>query len=257
MWARPLPVASMEFTWLDSNSWLIELNQTRILVDPWLVGSLVFGGAEWLFKAERTQARPLPDRVDLILLSQGLPDHAHPPTLGVLDRSIPVVASPRAAKICAGMGYQNVTALRHYEKVEVKNVTIEALPGAPVGANLRENAYILSHQIYYEPHGYHDQSLKAREKIEVVITPVIDLLLPLVGAVIRGRASTLELCQWLRPKVLLPTATGGDLKVEGILLKFLRAEGSPTEMAQALRQQGLDTIVADVKPWEPYAVHSG
>ncbi len=247
----------MEFIWLDSNSWLITLGQTRILVDPWLVGPLVFGGAEWLFKAERKQEHPIPDRVDLILLSQGLPDHAHPPTLAVLDRSIPVLASPSGAKVCREMGYSQVSALDHHQKLEFGDITIEALPGAPVGANLKENAYILTHQgksIYYEPHGYHDKSLQARNPIDVVITPIIDLLLPLLGAVIKGRETTLELCKWLKPQVLLPTAAGGDLQATGILLKLLRAEGTVSEMQAKLQEKGLPTIVPVLKSWEPFAV---
>lgn len=247
----------MELTWLDSNSWLIELGGMRILLDPWLVGALVFGRAEWLFKAERATLRPIPDGVDLILLSQGLPDHAHPPTLAILDRSIPVVASPRAAQICLGLGYTKVTPLGHHETIGVKDITIEALPGAPVGATLRENAYVISYQdrkIYYEPHGFHDPSVESKSPIDVVITPIIDLVLPLVGAVIQGRRSTLELCEKLNPKVLLPTAAGGDLKVSGLLLKLLRAEGSREEMQTQLNQRGLATIVPEIKPWESFTV---
>ena len=33
----------MHLTWLDSNSWLIEMGGQRILLDPWLSGPLVFG----------------------------------------------------------------------------------------------------------------------------------------------------------------------------------------------------------------------
>jgi L-ascorbate metabolism protein UlaG (beta-lactamase superfamily) len=47
----------MEATWLDSNSWLIELGGRRMLIDPWLVGELVFGQQAWLFKGEHPQPR--------------------------------------------------------------------------------------------------------------------------------------------------------------------------------------------------------
>ncbi|MCS6959580.1 MAG: MBL fold metallo-hydrolase [Pseudanabaenaceae cyanobacterium SKYGB_i_bin29] len=247
----------MQFTWLDSNSWLLEGQGLRILIDPWLVGALVFGGATWLFQAERSTSRPLPSGIDLILLSQGLPDHAHPPTLQVLDRSIPVVASPRAARVCQELGYSHVHVLAHHQRIQIKDLTIEALPGALVGATLRENAYVLrfaDRSIYYEPHGNHDPVVQQKSPIDIVITPVIDLLLPLFGAVIRGRESTLQLCTWLKPRFLLPTAAGGDLKVSGLLLKLLRAEGSVPEMQTKLREQGLDTIVVDVQPWQPFSL---
>ncbi|HEY9867030.1 MAG TPA: MBL fold metallo-hydrolase [Candidatus Obscuribacterales bacterium] len=34
---------SMYFTWLDSNSWLLEIGGKQILIDPWLVGALTKG----------------------------------------------------------------------------------------------------------------------------------------------------------------------------------------------------------------------
>src|SRR6476469_2445707 len=111
----------MYLTWLDSNSWLIEMGGQRILLDPWLVGPLMFGNINWLFKGTRPQERPIPDRIDLILLSQGLEDHTHPPTLQQLDRNIPVVASPNAAKVVRELGYKQVTTLTHGETFNLDN----------------------------------------------------------------------------------------------------------------------------------------
>ncbi|MBC6476050.1 MAG: MBL fold metallo-hydrolase [Hormoscilla sp. GM102CHS1] len=53
---------------------LIELGDKRILLDPWLVGDLVFGNLTWFFKGSRPQPRPIPENIDLIILSQGLED---------------------------------------------------------------------------------------------------------------------------------------------------------------------------------------
>lgn len=36
----------MQLIWLDSNSWLIEIARKRILLEPWLVSSLIFNGLE-------------------------------------------------------------------------------------------------------------------------------------------------------------------------------------------------------------------
>src|SRR5690349_12687127 len=105
----------MHLTWLDSNSWLIEIAGKRILLDPWLVGALTFSNLDWLFKGTRPQERPIPEKIDLILLSQGLEDHTHPPTLQRLDRQIPVVGSLSAAKVVQKLGYTSVTALSHGE----------------------------------------------------------------------------------------------------------------------------------------------
>lgn len=245
----------MYLTWLDSNSWLMELAGKRILLDPWLVGPLVFGdNLAWLFKGYRQQDREIPADLDLILLSQGLADHAHPATLKQLDKSIPVVGSPSAAKVAQELGYRQVTALAHGESFTLDSqVTIQAWPGSPVGPGMQENGYWLKEltsgaTLYYEPHGFHAPSLQALAPIDVVITPLIDLALPLIGSIIKGTESSLQLAQWVRPQVMLPTAAGGDISFEGILLSLLKAVGTADEFRAKLAQHQLTAQVMEPKP---------
>jgi L-ascorbate metabolism protein UlaG (beta-lactamase superfamily) len=240
----------MYLTYLDSNSWLIEIEGKRILLDPWLVGSLIFGNLSWLFKGDKKTTRPIPEHIDLILLSQGLEDHAHPPTLK-LDRHIPVVASPNAAKVVKNLGYDRITSLNHGEKFALdETIEIQAVPGSPIGPQLVENGYIIkdlqnNKTIYYEPHGYHSQAIEEYAPIDVVITPIIDLKLPLLGSVIKGQKNALEVCQWLRPQVILPTAAGGDIIFEGLLNSFLTASGTTEDFRQMLVQNHLNTEVIE------------
>lgn len=49
----------------------------------------------------------------MLLLMQGLPDHAHKPTLERLPKDMPVVGSPSAARVVAEMGFKNVFELDH------------------------------------------------------------------------------------------------------------------------------------------------
>ena len=246
----------MNLTYLDSNSWLIEIDSKRILLDPWLVGELTFANATWLFRGKKNNQREIPENIDLILLSQGLEDHAHPPTLKKLDKQIPVVASPSAAKVVKELGYTNITALDFGESFELgSQVSIEAVPGSPVGPTLKENGYIIKglesdKSIYYEPHGYHDASLKDAAPIDVVITPLINLKLPLLGAVIKGQKTALQLCQWLNPQVILSTAAGGDIDFSGLLMSILKADGSVEEFSQLLQQNNLSTKAIDPESGE-------
>lgn len=245
----------MYLTWLDSNSWLIEMGGQRILLDPWLVGPLVFGNLTWLFQGKRTAERSIPEQVSLILLSQGLEDHAHPPTLQQLDRQIPVVGSANAAKVVQGLAYERVTALAHGESTTVGELTIEAVPGSPIGPMLVENGYILTDKttglrLYYEPHGYHSPMLQQVAPVDVVITPIIDLEIPLLGPVIKGSKSALDAVQWLKPRIILPTAAGGDIAFEGLLMSVLRARGGADEFRATLQQQQLKTQVIEPKPAE-------
>lgn len=246
----------MYLTWLDSNSWLIELAGKRILLDPWLVGALMFGNADWFFKAERLTQRDIPSNIDLILLSQGLPDHAHVPTLQKLDRQIPVVASPSAAKLVNELGYTQVTSLAHGEVFTIPHLLeITAVLGSPTGPTTIENGYIVRDlvekiSLYYEPHGSHSPTLAEFAPIDVVITPTVDLKLPLIGTVIKGQQGAVQVAELLKPRVILPTAAGGDLTYSGLLLKFLKDEGNIDSLRSLLAAHNLKTQVMDIKPWE-------
>jgi L-ascorbate metabolism protein UlaG (beta-lactamase superfamily) len=247
----------MQLTWLDSNSWSIELGGKKILLDPWLVGDLTFGDAAWLFRGTKTVQREVPAGIDLILLSQGLPDHAHLPTLQVLDPAIPVVASPNAAKVVQGLGYQQVTAIAPGESYTWEGIEIQAVPGSPVGPGTVENGYILRQaesSLYYEPHGYHHPSLADLGPVEVIITPTIDLTLPLLGAVIKGQQSALQVCETLKPRFILPTAAGGDVDFSGLLMKVLGAKGTGAEFRRMLVDRGLATELVELQPWQPWQV---
>ena len=247
----------MRLTYFGANSWLVELGQKRILIDPWLVGSLVFGNLPWLFKGDRSQPLDsLPDRIDLILLSQGLDDHAHKPTLEKLDRSIPIVGSASAAKVVEQLGYTQVTSLTPGQTFTFDHqIEIRALPGAPIGPLQRENAYLLKQldsgtTLYYEPHGYPPSELKDEAPVDVVISPVVNLQLPLLGPIIQGNTTALQLAQWLKPQVFLPTAAGGDVTYEGLINSVLRSLGSVDELRSQLAQHNLPTQVIDPKPGE-------
>ena len=248
----------MDLTYLDVNSWLIEIEGKRILLDPWLVGTLVFGNLPWLFEEKKNNLPAIPENIDLILLSQGLEDHAHTPTLKELDHNIPVVASPSATKVVQELGYTNVTCLGHGESFTLADkVEIKAVPGSPIGPALVENGYIVrglasQKALYYEPHGYHSPSLQEVEPIDVVITPIISIKLPLLGAVIKGQNSALEVCKWLKPQVILSTAGGDDVSFGGLLASLLSKQGSVQAFKSLLAQNKLATKAIEPRAGEKY-----
>ncbi|CEJ42822.1 MBL fold metallo-hydrolase [Umezakia ovalisporum] len=241
----------MYLTWFGANSWLIEIGNQRILLDPWLIGSLVFGNAEWFFKGFRSQEPAIPENIDLILLSQGLPDHAHKPTLQQLDHQIPVVASPRGATVVQELGYAAITSLAFGERFTLNNeVEIKAVRGSVVGYNVVENGYLITElasgfKLYYEPHGQHSPEIKQFSPVDVLIVPIIDLTLPMIGPFIKGTNKALEVAQWLQPQVMLPTTAGGDVEFEGFLGKLQKAQGSIEEFRSLLKQNNLTTQVID------------
>ena len=219
---------ALHATYTGANGWLLEFEAAgqaplRVLLDPWLVGELRFLPGDWFFTGRQRQPQPIPEAIDLLLLSQGLPDHAHPPTLEQLPRTIPVVGSPSAAKVGRGLGFSSVTALAPGEITQVAGLEIEATPGAPVPQV--ENGYLLRHpggSLYVEPHGYlAPVSAVSPERLDAVITPVVDLGLPLAGAFVRGRTVLPELLERFQPATVLASTAGGDISFEGLLTKAL------------------------------------
>jgi L-ascorbate metabolism protein UlaG (beta-lactamase superfamily) len=248
----------MQLTWFGANSWLLEWQQQCILIDPWLVDDLVFGGQTWLFRGQRSQPLvTLPESIDLILLSQGLEDHAHRPTLARLNREVPVVASPGGAKVVRGLGYRRITTLTPGQTYDLGSLQIQAVPGAPIGLQ-QENGYLLRRRgdctLYYEPHGFHTPELQSQGGVDVVIAPVVDLALPLVGSIIRGRISSVALAQQLCPQVWLPTAAGGEILYYGFLNTLLRTVGTVEDFRGQLAQHHLPTQVIEPLPGKPVAL---
>ncbi|MGF1515245.1 MAG: MBL fold metallo-hydrolase [Elainellaceae cyanobacterium] len=259
----------MHLTYYGANSWLWDLDDYRVLIDPWLVDSLVFGNMTWLFKGEHaTPIREIPESVDLILLSQGLPDHTHPPTLRQLDRQIPVVGSPNAAATARDLGYQSVRAIAPGEAYTSDRLKVQAFKGAPVGIT-PENGYLItalpqSHPpagsgtdrttIYYEPHGYPPDNLETYGPVDVVISPVVNLELPIAGAIIQGQKTALKLAQALKPKLFFPTAAGGDITYSGLLDALLKTGGTPDGFRQTLAVQQLTTQFVEPTPQEPVSI---
>ncbi|MEO1401977.1 MAG: MBL fold metallo-hydrolase [Cyanobacteria bacterium J06635_1] len=252
-------------TWLDVNSWQIDLETVdlgikRILIDPWLMGDLIFNNAPWLIRGIRPAPVPIPDSVDLILLSQGLNDHAHPETLKALDKSIPVVASENAAGVAKAMGFESVTSLAPDNDFDFEDIVqIRALPGSPIGPFLTENAYLLTVKstgltLYYEPHGYASDRLKIVDRVDVVITPVVSLELPLVGPVIRGSQGAPELAELLKPQLILPTADGGEVTYTGLIASLLKQKGGVGQLRSQLKAAGLNTRVEPLEPMQPFTL---
>ena len=180
----------MHATYFGANGWLLELGGVRVLVDPWLTGSLQFPPGAWFFEGQLPASQPVPADLDLLLLTQGLDDHCHPASLALLPKTLPVVASASGAAKARQLGFQQVTALAPGQQHQLGELNITATAGAPVPQV--ENGYLLEHpagSLYLEPHGYLSPDLPARP-LDAVITPVVDLGLPV--AAVSVKATTTE-----------------------------------------------------------------
>jgi L-ascorbate metabolism protein UlaG (beta-lactamase superfamily) len=232
-------------TYYGANGWLLEIAGLRVLVDPWLVGSLMFPPGPWLFQGEMASPWPIPEALDLLLLTQGLPDHCHRPTLEQLDRQLPVVGSAQAAGRVRELGFVRVEALSPGQSSRVacpdgSALLIEAVAGAPVP--VVENGYLLSHSsasLYLEPHGFLADPVQLPSRpLDVVITPVVDLGLPLAGAFVKGRSVLPALLQRFQPHTVLASTSGGDIRYSGLLSRLLWQRGSLAEAEMVAGEVG-------------------
>ena len=222
---------AIKATYYGANGWLIELDKTRILIDPWLNGELSFPLPDWLIKGELVKEISVPREIDFLLLTQGQPDHAHPPTLEKINKGIPVIASKAASNIVSEMGFTKINTLKPGEIFENHNLNVQATSGASV-PNI-ENGYIIDlglDSIYIEPHGFLDKNIKPRN-IDLLITPVIDFSLPIAGKFIKGKSILPKLLKLFNPKTVLASTTGGDINFTGIINNLIKVDGSVEDVS--------------------------
>lgn len=220
---------SLKVTYFGSSSWLIEFGQFRIMVDPWLKGNLSFSPGPWLIEGRLKKELTVPNEINLILLTQGLADHAHPQSLGLFPRSIPVVGSFSAAKLAKNIGFKSVYGLKPGEIKEIGDLTIHATAGALVPK--LENGYMLFHEfgsLYLEPHGFLDTNLST-QYLDAVITPVVNIKLPFLGSFIQGKKVLPDLVKLFNPLTVIASTTGGEATFTGFLNRFMSLDGSPEE----------------------------
>jgi len=211
-------------TYLGSNGWIIELMKTKIVIDPWLLGDLVFPPGGWFFKGTLKDEIPTPENIDLILLTQGLPDHCHIPTLKKFPKDTNVVCTKSAFKVLDELNFESINIMEPGQHLKFNNIKIEATSGASVPQI--ENGYILEtidRSFYIEPHGFLDKQIKPR-KLDAVITPTKNLGLPLVGPFVKGADVIPRLVKLFNPKYILSSTIGGDAQFSGILNSFISLE---------------------------------
>jgi hypothetical protein len=174
-----------------------------------------------MLRGELPHPWPVPENLDLLLLTQGLADHCHLPSLKLLPRNLQVVGSTAAAKVVKRLGFEHIETLKPGETCTVKGLNIAATAGAAV-PNV-ENGYLLDWaggSLYLEPHGVLDPKLASRP-VDTVITPVIDLGLPVAGDFITGASVLPNLIERFTPRTVLASTTGGDVTFTGLISALL------------------------------------
>ena len=235
---------TFEATYLGSNGWLIKFDNTNLIIDPWLTGDLVFPPGEWFFKGSLENEILIDVDINLILLTQGLPDHCHIPSLKKFQQDINIICPNSAKDVLEKEGFTSIKVIKPSEKINRYGLEIEATAGAPVPQI--ENGYIVKDHkgkgFYIEPHGYLDKNLKA-QKIDAVITPTINLDLPVFGSFVKGADVLPKLIDTFNPKYVLSSTAGGEAKYTGVLNKFISVQEYKKEVkCNLLNLKSMDSV---------------
>ena len=226
-------------TYFGANGWLLEFDGFRVLLDPWLKGTLSFPPGPWLIEGRLKKDLEIPSEIDLLLLTQGLADHTHLPTIKNLPNSTPVIASSSAARIVKDLGFQNIFPLKPSFCKKILDLSVQATAGAKVPSI--ENGYLINYldfSLYIEPHGFLDESIKPR-KLNAVITPIVDLGIPILGNFIKGQNVLPKLINLFDPEIILASTTGGDITYKGILGSLIKPNGTLFESFKEMATKNL------------------
>ncbi|KAG2448894.1 hypothetical protein HYH02_006242 [Chlamydomonas schloesseri] len=272
------------YTSYEVNTAVIKFNTSgvRVLIDPWFVGELTFGGADWMYAGRkrvigrdtRVDMQQVLAEADVVVITQGLDDHCHIPTLSaVANKGVRVVANAEAAARMRPLGFTNITVLAPGQAASVPGqaggrLRITATAGALVGPpwSARQLGLVMREEVpagerpaslYFESHcdfdagsvaaGLRSAGLGPEEGVDVAVSPVVTTLLGLPGVrpasypLVQGDQNLTALLRVLKPKVLLPLLNH-DIDHRGPLTNIMWQTGEERAVADVLRQAGLSDV---------------
>ena len=250
----------VRFVSLANNSFILEYQKVRLLIDPWLVDDLVFYMPAF-FRGKKPRSicgMEAAGRYDAVILTQHLPDHAHPPTLQRVPRSTPVIAPVQAMPLLNELEFTNVRVLNYGQSLapveSMPGVTVTGGRGSVVGppgspnqlalifsfASSSDSANRQALMVYHEPHGFHDQRLLKQYagKIDAAIAPVVKSKFPVLldYTIVNGASEAVKLCKALRPRAFVGfDNSGGDQS--GFLANLLAQTGGMEEFKKLVEKE--------------------
>lgn len=271
---------TFSYTHLECNGQLWQVKsgnrQVSLVVDP-LASQLDFG-IPWGYRANKVSLTES-QTIDLIcnahpshcLLTMGLDDHCHPPTIRKMMDKLPeleYIVAPSCETKLIGLGVKvdKITVLRHGESCRVSDARVTATEGALVGPpwQKRENGFLLNFgknelneyeglSIYYEPHG--DVVLEKIKNLraDIMVSPVTKQALPAQVpskgqfTLVYGAERTLEIADALQASVVIPLGNG-VLNTEGMLAALVAASGGVNDLERLIKEKGSLVKVETTSP---------
>ncbi len=257
---------SIQLTRLNADtSWILEVDGTRLLLDPWLEGPAIVG-LPWIHTADLAQAAvPIAEvpSVDALVISHPFPDHCNAPTLRKLRGDFPAYAPAVARRRVKRLGgFDDVTVLGNCtgrgQAVRVGNVSI-AYCRAGHWFDPTHNVLVIrgldsGSTLAYCPHGV-EVSDRTRDAMEAQIGDRLDLLmcsftlldLPIYlgGVANLGQQAAVGLAQYFSPDWVLPTHDG-DKPDSGFISWVSKLERC-VEPGELLSQHGISSAIPSIE----------
>lgn len=261
---------SFSYTHLEGNGQLWQATsgnkQVSLVVDP-LASQLDFG-IPWGYRANKVSLTES-QTIDMIckanpshcLLTMGLDDHCHPPTIKKMMETLPelkYIVAPSAEKKLIGLGVSanKITVLKHGQSCKLGDAQVLATEGALVGPpwQTRENGFILDLgknesneseglSIYYEPHADVVLNNIKNLRADIMVSPVTKQSLPAQVpsegqfTLVYGADRTLEIADTLGASVVVPLGNG-VLDIEGVLAGLVSAKGGVSDFERLIESKG-------------------
>ena len=240
----------------DDSSWLVELDGTRILLDPWFGGDAVLIGlraVSWARLERPVLPREQVGAVDAVLISHPFPDHLHRASLRTVAPETPAFGPAQVAPWIRLLGgFRAVTTIgnttRGADPTVVGNVRIHHCR-AQGALDTTHNGLVLQGvrsgtSLLYCPHGMllGDRTMDAVERVvggrlDILLCSFTLLDLPwwLGGVANLGREAGVALARHLGPRFVFNTHDGtkSDGGLVGAVSRFERCPHADEALATA------------------------
>ena len=249
---------------------MVEIDGTRILLDPWLLGPAIVGHP--VVHRARLVAPAVPPEdvppVDALVISHPFPDHCNRTTLRKLSRDLPAFTPTVAWPFVKALGrFRKVTALGNCagrgHPVSAGRVSVAWFRAAAV-LDTTHNALVLRGReggatLVYAPHGLPvagpatdalERYLAGRLDALLCTFSLVDLPAHLGGVANLGVDAAIALIERLRPRFVVPTHDG-DKPDTGFIARATRTTRCRDVVAAVARRVPAAVVVLPVtgQPW--------
>ncbi len=215
------------------NSWFLQINELRLLIDPWLEGTEVdffsWFNTQW-HRTKPISFEDIPD-FDAVLITQKYPDHFHKDTLQKLQPKKVIAPASIQKALQKILPETEISPLgKSQPELEFLGIKFTFLPTSRKIDPIYD-AFMLESEgerFFLATHGFHPNEeqlafMKNDKPCEVLITPFNEYQLPAVlgGTVSPGMRNVQELVDILEPKHVFATHDE-DKHATGLVSKFAK-----------------------------------